>query len=112
MQQLGVGRPQNPVTPRFYPQAEINVIECDAEAFVETVDFVEYALPHQHASRSYRREVLNENGAVGVPRQALRKVLVCVPSDTPNAKNDPSVLQGAVGYHSLAPTIPMAGRTA
>src|SRR4051794_34878073 len=59
MNEFGERRPHVVVSRGADAEAEVDIIECDSQVFVETADLIEDASPHKQARRRHRADVLN-----------------------------------------------------
>ena len=93
---LRVRRPHNQIPRLPDPQTQIHVIKRHRVVHVQPADLLPHVLPHQHARRRHRREVLRNRQPAHISSASPGRVLVRVPGHAAHADDNPRVLHRVV----------------
>src|SRR3546814_7468484 len=88
-------RPCIAVSRFAHAQAEIDIVEGDLQALVESSDLLKDLPAHQQAGPGHRRQVLRDQGTCAVPRETRRLMAVSVIGDSNQPENDARVLDSS-----------------
>src|SRR5688572_10748235 len=97
MDQVRVGRPNDPVSSLGKAQAKIDIVKSDAEVhFVESAELLENRFAQNHARPRYGRAILLEHRAIEVAGMPAGNVRESMAGHAPKPEHDTAVLERAI----------------
>src|ERR1700730_1357020 len=98
MVELGVGRPDNPITCLSDAQTEIYIaVRYRQISLVEATDLIEHYFRHHQARGGHRGEILYHCSTAVVTEISAWRSMRDMPSNAPEAEDNPAMLDGVIG---------------